>query len=48
VGPDTRFTADMIREMHRRWLGGIYSWAGTYRTVERQKGSFRCPPAFRV
>ena len=48
IGPDTRFTADMIREMHRQWLSGIYSWAGTYRTVELQKGSFRWPPAFRV
>ena len=48
VGPESRFTAGMIQEMHRRWLGGIYSWAGTYRTVELQKGSFRWPPAFRV
>lgn len=48
VGPETRFTAEMIRQMHRRWLGGIYSWAGHYRTVELQKGSFRWPPALRV
>ena len=48
IGPATRFTADIIRDMHRRWLGGVYSWAGSYRTVELQKGSFRWPPAFRV
>jgi len=48
VGPDTRFTADLIRAMHRCWLGIIYPWAGEYRTVELQKGSFRWPPAFRV
>jgi len=34
--------------MHRDWLGGIYEWAGRYRTVELTKGSFRWPPAFRV
>jgi cell filamentation protein len=48
VGPETCFTADLIKEMHRCWLGGIYLWAGEYRTVELQKGSFRWPPAFRV
>jgi cell filamentation protein len=45
IGPETRFTADLICEMHRRWLGGLYAWAGEYRTVELQKGSFRWPPA---
>jgi cell filamentation protein len=34
--------------MHKDWLGGIYEWAGKYRTVEMQKGSFRWPPAIRV
>jgi len=48
IGPKSRFTADMIRGMHRRWLGGLYAWAGEYRTVELQKGTFRWPPAFRV
>jgi cell filamentation protein len=23
-----RFTAEDIRELHRRWLGTIYTWAG--------------------
>lgn len=48
IGPETRFTAEIIRDMHRRWLGGIYAWAGEYRAVELQKGSFRWPPAFLV
>lgn len=48
VGPETRFTAGMLCAMHREWLGGIYAWAGEYRTVELQKGSFRWPPAYLV
>jgi cell filamentation protein len=48
IGPETRFTAALICEMHRDWLGGLYAWAGRYRTVELQKGGFRWPPAFRV
>ncbi len=48
IGPETRFTVELIREMHRCWLGDIYSWAGSYRTVELQKGAFRWPPAYLV
>jgi cell filamentation protein len=48
IGPDTRFTDATIREMHREWLGGIYEWAGNYRTVELQKGAFKWPPAYLV
>jgi len=48
VGPETRFTADMICRMHREWLGRLYDWAGQYRTVELSKGDFRWPPAYRV
>lgn len=44
----TRFTAKRLCEMHRDWLGDIYPWAGTYRTVELQKGDFVWPPAFLV
>jgi cell filamentation protein len=33
VSPDTRFTARLLRQMHRDWLGEIYGWAGDYRTV---------------
>lgn len=45
VGPETQFTARLLREMHRKWLGGLYAWAGEYRSVELQKGMFRWPPA---
>jgi cell filamentation protein len=48
ISPDTRFTAALLREMHRDWLGGIYEWAGAYRTVELSKGGFQWPPAHLV
>jgi len=44
----TQFTAALLCQMHHDWLADIYPWAGRYRTVELQKGSFRWPPAFRV
>ncbi len=44
----TRFTAKLICKLHRDWLGEIYDWAGTYRTVEMSKAGFQWPPAFRV
>jgi cell filamentation protein len=48
IGPDTRLTAEMLCQMHFDWLGGVYEWAGRYRTVELAKGDFRWPPAFRI
>ena len=48
ITAETPFTANLICRMHKDWLGGIYEWAGKYRTVEMQKGSFRWPPAVRV
>ncbi|MCX5655222.1 MAG: Fic family protein [Planctomycetota bacterium] len=48
VAADTRFTAALVCQMHRDWLGGIYEWAGCYRSVEIQKGDFRWPPAYLV
>jgi cell filamentation protein len=44
----TRFTAAIIRQMHRDWLGGLYPWAGVYRTVELAKAGFSWPPAYLV
>ncbi|WP_354623466.1 Fic family protein [Psychromonas sp. MME2] len=29
-----------ISEWHRKWLGNIYEWAGTARSVNMRKGSF--------
>jgi cell filamentation protein len=45
ISVETRFTAALLRQMHRDWLGEIYEWAGAYRTVELSKGGFRWPPA---
>lgn len=39
-GRDHRFTASDICQMHRTWLGSIYSWAGQYRQVNLQKSGF--------
>ena len=44
----TRFTTVHLCRMHNDWLGGIYEWAGRYRTVELSKDGFAWPPAFRV
>jgi len=44
----TRFTAALIRQMHRDWLGDLYPWAGIYRTVELSKAGFSWPPAYLV
>lgn len=41
-------TCEHICKMHIDWLGGLYVWAGRYRTVELSKGGFTWPPAFRV
>lgn len=48
VTDETVMTAQFICGMHRAWLGGIYPWAGSYRTVELSKGGFTWPPASRV
>lgn len=45
---ETVFTAKILCQMHRDWLGEIYEWAGSYRTVEMSKAGFTWPPAFRV
>ena len=46
--PRTRFTARLLCRMHGDWLGGIYEWAGQYRTVDVSKDGFTWPPAARV
>lgn len=43
-----RFTAADIRLLHKRWLGGIYAWAGEYRQVNISKGDFPFAAAARV
>jgi cell filamentation protein len=38
---DHSFTAQDLCNMHRRWLDGIYQWAGNYRQVNIGKGGFQ-------
>jgi cell filamentation protein len=45
ITAETRFTASLIREMHRAFPGNIYEWAGEYRLVDLSKGDFMWPPA---
>jgi cell filamentation protein len=40
-GSDHRFTPSDIRRLHRMWLGQIYPWAGSYRTLNIGKGGFQ-------
>jgi cell filamentation protein len=45
---DQRFTAGDVRQMHQRWLGEIYEWAGEYRGVNIAKGAFTFAAAAQV
>lgn len=36
---------EAVRDMHRRWLGAIYGFAGELRTVNLSKGGFMFAPA---
>lgn len=48
TAPDHRFAAGDICQMHRLWLGGIYPWAGQYRSVNIAKGDFMFAAANQV
>ena len=39
-GKSHRFSAKDICNTHKAWLGNIYSWAGSYRSVNISKGNF--------
>ena len=43
VTPQTRLSAEFIRQWHQRFMGQLYSWAGKYRTVDVSKYGFRWP-----
>jgi cell filamentation protein len=43
-----RFTSADVCELHRRWLGDIYEWAGEYRNVNIAKGGFPFAAAAQV
>ena len=45
VTAKTKLTLAMIRSAHKHFLGGLYEWAGQYRTVNLVKGGFAWPPA---
>lgn len=40
VDRDHRFAAADVCRMHAQWLGGIYAWAGNYRTLNVQRDGF--------
>ena len=40
VAADQAITVIDLREWHRRWLGNLYVWAGSYRTVNMSKDNF--------
>ena len=48
ITTETVFTSELIKQMHRDWLSGIYDWAGTYRTVDVAKGGVAFPPAYLI
>lgn len=48
ISRNSVITADIIRQMHGDWLGGIYEWAGRWRSVNMTKGSYPFPPAQRI
>jgi len=37
---DHRFTSADIRKIHKLWLGKVYEWAGSYRSIDLDKGGF--------
>jgi cell filamentation protein len=45
---DHRFTAQDILWLHKSWLDGIFTWAGTYRNVNIGKGGFMFAAAAHV
>jgi cell filamentation protein len=45
---DHRFTAQDILWLHKTWLGGVFTWAGAYRSVNIGKGGFMFAAAAHV
>lgn len=48
ISKDAPLTEDLIKEIHRRFLGKIYEWAGNYRKVNLSKEGFTWPPTYLV
>ena len=45
---DQGITAADLSEWHRRWLGNVYEWAGTERSVNMSKGDFHFAAAQQI
>jgi cell filamentation protein len=45
---DRRISAEDLCDLHRRWLSGIYAWAGEYRQVNMSKAGFMFAAATQV
>ena len=45
---DRSFSAEDLCDLHRRWLAGIYTWAGAYRQVNMSKAGFMFAAAAQV
>jgi cell filamentation protein len=48
IDANHKFVAADICGMHKRWLGGIYPWAGRYRSVNLEKDGFPFAAAYLV
>lgn len=48
ISAEQPFTTGNLRQWHAHWLGGIYPWAGNYRTVNIGKGGFQFASAHLV
>jgi len=46
--PDRTLTVTDLKTWHRRWLGNVYDWAGTERSVNLSKGNFSFAAAAQV
>ncbi|CAN5436284.1 Fic family protein [soil metagenome] len=44
IGFDTLLSVDLIRDLHRSWLGGLYPFAGEIRGVDVSKDGFMFAP----
>ena len=38
VSPERMLSEDFLRTLHKRMLGDVWEWAGTFRTTERNIG----------
>lgn len=45
IETETRMTVDLVRELHRSWLGTLYDIAGKIRTIDLAKDNVRFAPA---